>query len=178
MDYPLSNRDIVRLMDGKTRIVMYPELNDIESLDELLEPHGNFILLYEYKKNYGHWTACFRLRDGTGGIEFFDSYSYKPDGEKEFVPKLFQKKNAMVANRLAELLYAKKKGGTPITYNQFALQGDRSPDGTEIATCGRHCVVRIWLDKYGAEDYDRIMKWISDMSGGKTPDEIVVALTR
>lgn len=170
MERALTNRDLIAACDGEAKIVVYPDLAKYRNIDELLEPYGHVFLLYEFEKNVGHWTLVFRCGDGS--IEHFDSYSYMPDAEMEFIPKDFRRINKMLRPRLAEMLRDAADGGAKICYNQFELQ----KEGKNIMTCGRHCLVRWWLKDLAIEQYYDLMRRIRDRFGC-TYDDIVVALT-
>lgn len=169
MNRGLTNHEMLDGCDGRAKVVLYPDLKKYKTIDDLLDPHGAVFLLYEFKKNLGHWTLVFRQGDS---IEHFDSYSYMPDEEMKFIPDDFRKINDMLMPRLAKLLGRAAEGGRKICYNQFELQSE----GKNIMTCGRHCLVRLWLKDIPIERYYEIMKCVKDQLGF-THDEIVLALT-
>ena len=57
----LSDKDILKILHGKTNIVLYPNLYKYSHIDEILNPHDSCILLFEVKKSYGHWTALIKM---------------------------------------------------------------------------------------------------------------------
>jgi len=162
MDYSLSNIDIEYCLDGKTNIIIYPNLEKFNSIDELLDPYDNCVILYMTKKNYGHWCCFYRVN---GMIEFFDSYGIEPDMELKEINKNFRNKNGQKIPYLTELLL---KSDKEISYNNYKLQ-KLSPS---IATCGRHCVVRIANKDIPIDDYANILKSLGN------PDEVVTEITQ
>lgn len=57
----LSGNELIDLLGGKVKIVRYPNIHKYKTIDELLEPYGSTIILYELRKNYGHWV-CIMLQ--------------------------------------------------------------------------------------------------------------------
>lgn len=167
LDYSLSGKDMMEGCGGKSKIVVYPDLYKYKNIDELLEPHGAIFLLYEFEPKYGHWTLIFRQGKT---IEHFDSYNYSPDMEFEFIPECFRKVNNMMYPQLTKLLY---DSGYDIHYNNFKLQ----KEGSNIATCGRHCLVRLALKHLNIDEYYKLMKRIKNKLGYNY-DEIVYHLTK
>lgn len=164
----LSNKEIEKLLDGKCKIVTYPELARIESIDEVLEPFGCFILLYLTKANYGHWCAVIKHNDK---IEFFDPYGGKsmPDEELKQIPEHFRQRSNQDYPHLSALLY---DSGYPIEYNNFKFQ--KHLNGTN--TCGRHCAVRCSTKNLSLNDYHQ---YINDLCKefNLDPDSLVTLLT-
>jgi len=70
---------------------------------------------------------------------------------------------------LARLMY---ECPYPIDYNHIKFQ----KDGDDIATCGRHCIVRLWKRVTSTESYGR---WVHSLCQrhSLTPDELVYVLT-
>jgi hypothetical protein len=136
MSKPISSDDISQLMDGKVKIISYSQLKQFKNIDELLEPFGKVVILYESKKNYGHWTCLF-VNPVDNTLNFFDSYGIFLDDELEHVPENYKKKSGYgYVPLLSILLY---KSGYPVNYNHFKLQGR----GNHINTCGKWCVLRL-----------------------------------
>jgi hypothetical protein len=166
MDYSLSGADLLANSGGKGKIVLYPQLKKYKTLDELLGADGVVFLLYEFKKGYGHWGLLFRQGET---VEWFDSYSYKPDGEFSFIPVDFRKINDMMYPMLTKLLY---ESGQPIHYNNYKMQSANN----NITTCGRWVLVRWRFRGLDIDDFYKMFKHIRKASG-LSFDEIVYAMT-
>ena len=166
MDYYMTGNDLLDGMMGKAKIVLYPDLYKYKDIEELLAPHGAVFLLYEFEKRVGHWTLVFKQGDT---IEFFDSYNYKPDYEFEFIPDNFRIINNMLYPQLTKMLY---DSGKEIHYNNYKLQRESS----DIATCGRHVLTRLWFKDLNIDEYYKMMKYLCNKTK-LTPDEIVYYLT-
>lgn len=166
----LSNVDICKLLDNKCNIVVYPDLKNYKSIEELLKPYGYAVILYLSKPNYGHWTAVFYAGPKTNGkktIEVFDSYGIGIDAEQDFPmdPK-FKKKSGMDIPYLTMLLMeAYHKYNMIINEHPFQKKG-------KIATCGRHVIVRLWNRHLMLDDYANMI-----FGFGVDPDILVTAMT-
>lgn len=150
-DIALSNYDIMKLLNGKVKIVLYPDLHKYSSVDQLLEPYGCCILLYESKKNYGHWTALIK-RDNA--IEFFNSYGGDNDGLPDASLRLINPEFRIISNQLfpylKQLMY---NSPYELNYNEFRFQ----KKGHDIRTCGRHCVVRVLCKNMNIYQYKEFL---------------------
>ena len=135
---PLSDSNILKLVNGKANIMVYENLIHCKSIDEILKPCGACFLLYQNKPNFGHWCLIFKLNKNT--LEFFDPYGYIPDSELKFVPQEFRKLLNEDHTYLLRLLYNSPYN---IDYNEHRLQ----ELAKNINTCGRWCVVRLWCKK-------------------------------
>jgi hypothetical protein len=173
MDYSLSGEEVLKLCDGKARLVVYEELYNFKTLDELLRPWGSVILLYEYKRNdngsYGHYVCLNVVPDEKGGttVEHFDSLGYKPDEElfKIGIPPEFAKRTSQDKQYLLMLLINSNRN---ISYNEHKFQKD-SPS---INTCGRWCGVRIFLKNKTLEEFARLF-----LETHENPDFLITFLT-
>lgn len=157
---PLSDADITSdfkknfLKKKGVRIVTYEELADYDSINDLLYPYDRCVILYETKRNSGHWTCLFkRKRLGEPSIiSFFDSYGLKIDEELEYVPKNLRGDYP----HLTYLLYrhAQKYPDLPVEYNEFPLQEDLKG----VNTCGKWCVIRMYLNNLDAREFAKLFK--------------------
>lgn len=129
----LSDKDIKRALNGKTKIVKYSELVNANHIDELIKPYGNFVLIYEAKTNMGHWCCCILYKNV---LTFFDSYGEYPDNQLKYTPDVFRMNNNMILPHLSYLLY---NSPYQLRYNEFKLQ--KMEEG--INTCGRWVIMRI-----------------------------------
>jgi hypothetical protein len=160
-DIALSNHDVYNLLGGKVNIVLYPDLHNYNTLDQILGPFGACVLLFEAKPKYGHWVCIFKLNPTE--VEFFNPYGGFPDDSLLSINKMYRKKSGQEKPLLSELLI---NSPYRLTYNEFAFQS-KSPD---VRTCGRHCVVRLLkrdleLYKY-VEFLNKLCKlWKTDYDG-------------
>jgi hypothetical protein len=130
----LTNFDILKLLNGKANIVLYPDLYRYGTIDQLLGQYEACILLFEARPNYGHWVCIFKLNDNT--LEFFNPYGGFPDDSLRLISTKFKKKSHQDKPYLSLLML---QSSYELTYNEFQFQSRKG----DIKTCGRHCVVRI-----------------------------------
>jgi hypothetical protein len=161
-NYALSGEDMMYLVDNKANLEVYPNIHKYRTIEQLMGPRKACILLYEWKKDYGHWTCVFQRGDT---IEFFDSYGEPPDEELENVPKHF----AHVANEdhdyLMELI---RKSGKKSVYNNFDFQKETKG----MSTCGRHVCVRLAFRQL--PNYEYVLMFLYS---GIDPDDLVTYAT-
>ena len=121
MNEPLSDRELLSLVEGKANLLTYDEFAKYDNIDAALGKYGALIILYLTDQNMGHWTCVFRNQDYD--LEFFDSYGYKPDDEFAFIPEFFRAYYQQIKPHLSKLLY---DSGYGIIYNEHPLQSSES----------------------------------------------------
>ena len=162
---PLSNKDIMNNVNHNISFIVYPYLKKYDDIDDVFNGNKSILILYLQNKNFGHWTCINKLSDNL--IEFFDPYGFIIDQELKFNTK---KKNKLLDQSspiLSKLLINSKY---KLSYNEFSFQDN----GSNINTCGRHCVVR--MNNLGLS----LLKYKSvfdDFKGIYSPDEIVTIMT-
>lgn len=144
----LSNRDILKLLDNKSNIILYPDIHKYINIDQLIQPYGSCIILYEAKPHYGHWCALLKTNDTD--IEFFNPYGGIVDDSLDNIPLDFRVKTNQVFPYLSYLMYKSKYN---LFYNEFRFQ----KKGFDIKTCGRHCVVRVLRSNLNIYDYKKFI---------------------
>jgi hypothetical protein len=160
----LSSVDILNLVDHKAKLILYPELSNYDHIDQVLQPFGVVILLYETKHHYGHWCALIKRNDNT--VEHFDSYGYRPDDELDFIDSNFRDINNERYPHLTALLY---NSGYVIEYNDKQLQQHKK----DYNSCGRWTAMRIILRYISIEQFIELFKSDSVISS----DDLVTLLT-
>lgn len=150
--YPLSDADITAIL-GPTSIFPYPKLESAESIDDIFDAKGRAIVLFpNISPTSGHWCCLIRRRNR---IEFFDSYGCPPDdGQREGLSRTRLEELDMERPLLTKLM---RESGIPVFYNSHSFQSDRS----DVATCGRWCVVRLLYAPYSLQKF----KSVIDKSG-------------
>ncbi len=159
----LSNEDIMNFCNGKVNIVTYKELNNYNSLDEVLHPFDACILLYETKESYGHWCAIVKISDDE--VEFFDSYGLFPDDEKSFINPAFLIKSGQKLPILTRLLY---ECPYKLSFNEHKFQSDKN----NMNTCGRWCCLRVKLKRLTLKEFKKVFT-----SSNYNPDFIATLLS-
>lgn len=161
-EYALSDSDIKKVLGDDIKIWNYPELNKVKHCSDIFDKKGRCILLYPTTSiNSGHWVC---LMNYPKKIEYFDSYGDKPECAKGGMESERLKELEINHNDLTRLLRESRK---PVFYNTYPFQ-QSSPN---IATCGRHCCVRLLYAPYSLDKYKSVLDK-SKMS----PDEFVAAV--
>jgi len=156
----LSDSDVMRLVGHKARVLIYDELKKFKTLDEALSHHGAIFLLYQQRKDYGHWVAVIK----TGNkIEFFDPYGIWPDNELDWVSKETNIKLGQDKPYLSILMF---NSPYELTYNNYKFQ----KKGSGINTCGRWSALRIAMRKMDLEEFKKNFY-------GEKSDDLVTILT-
>lgn len=166
--YALGDNDVQEKLPTMTKIILYNDLKDVDSLEDLMDEKKRLIMLYPREaKNIGHWVCLFENRDGD--IEYFDSYGEPPEETKRDLPKEKLEELGIVEDDLMRLL---KSSGKGVVYNKHQYQ--KLKPG--INTCGRHCVSRLAFHQATAEEYKKILDKMKEGTD-KTYDDIVSILT-
>lgn len=172
--YPLSNKDIQNLVPG-ANIVLYPDLHRYRSLDDVIGVNGSAFLLFESKPNYGHWCLIHRGPYGNNTnwssdmIEFFNPYSGYPDDCLALINKKFARESHQDKTYLSELMI---RSPYRLSFNQYPFQKHSS----DIKTCGRHCVSRLYMKNMSLDEYYSWMKRM-EREYNVDADAIVTAAT-
>lgn len=157
---PLSGIDMKRLIPD-ANVMTYRQLKKYRALPKL-----PLVILYETKPRIGHWVVVLNTPEG---IEHFDSYGLKPDGEISFVP--IQNRAALGVDQphLVKLLLDTM---VPINFSDWQLQAHG-----RIATCGRWCVLRAKYRDLTSEDFGNLIKKATKKIG-LCPDLLVSTVVR
>ena len=167
--YPLSNTDIQSLLDGETNIFTYPMLESIDHIDEIFDPKGRAIMLFLTDgENSGHWISLIKRGNI---IEIYDPYGHSPAEWKTKLGGAMTDMRDWKQDR--PLLQQKiKEAGYRMKVNKKQVQ----PVSKNIATCGRHSVMRLLFHQYPLEEYNAIIKKIQTETG-ISPDDLATGLT-
>lgn len=166
--YSLSELDLRKIVGEKIPIIEYYQLNDIYDINHILD-YGCCIILFELKKDNGHWLFLQRVNKST--LEFFDSYSNTPDAELKWIDVNKRKKLHEDFPKLSELMINSKY--KKIVYLKHRLQ----KWSNKIATCGRHVAVRCLARKIPLKKYEETLRFPKGKLKGLSPDQLVVIST-
>jgi hypothetical protein len=157
----LSDGDIMRLIDGKANLILYPELVEYDNIDDVLGIHKACVILYETKRNYGHWVCV--IKHSNKHIEVFDSYGTFPDDQLKYIPENYKKQSGQEHSLLTNLLL---KSRCKIEYNHDKLQKFKE----NINTCGRWVAFRIICRKLPLKKFVKLFK------NKKSPPDVLVSI--
>lgn len=162
-EYSLSDSDIRKILGDDIKIITYPMLGNMSSIDEAFDSKGRSVMLVpNVSPTMGHWVA---MIDRGNSIEFFDPYGDAPEEQKDGLSQ--SKLQALDIDQpfLTKLLRA---SGKPVYYNTKAFQSS----GRDVATCGRHAVSRLLYAPYSIDKYDACLR-----QSKLSPDNFVAGLT-
>lgn len=165
MDVPLSDSDIRGALPGAT----VSRLEDLPaSFDAWRLP---IVSLYAQAPQYGHWCAILDTvdADGAPAREFFDPYGRLPDRQLAAIAPDYRASSGQDQARISQFMH---QHPNPV-YSAARLQSTDQ----NVATCGRHCILRIACAEKSAEAYAERVRLVSDIAG-LTPDSLVVELTQ
>lgn len=157
---PLSDDDVLALVKGRANVIRVLDLNKYSTIDELLYPYDQCILLYESKLHYGHW--CCLTRYGNS-LEFFDSYGGFPDSQLDYIDQDFARASGQDQKLLTQMLI---DCDYVLSYNDHVFQ-KMDP---KVATCGKWVAVRCLLKELPLELF-------KDLFFGKYSDDLAAFLT-
>jgi hypothetical protein len=167
----LSDSDVLKLINNKANLEVYPNLNRYKTIDELLGNYGACIILYEAEPNYGHWCCIFKVNNDT--LEYFNPYGGyndgSPDDTLKNIPYDFRIKSNQYYPYLSVLMY---NSPYKLSYNEIKFQ----KHDNNIKTCGRWCALRILFRDYNLYDFENIIKYLSN-TFKISSDDIVTLLT-
>lgn len=163
MDYALSIKDIRKLCPD-VNVITYDRLIKCNNIDEILYPSGKLIILYMLTETFGHY-CCLWVRDNS--LNFFNSYGEMVDDpitytnvETELLIKMHET-TPILLKLMTDSRYK------TLNFNQYKFQGKKP------STCGRFCVVRLWLWEFDDNEFKKFI------TSGKeaNPDQLVTLLT-
>jgi|SRR5271154_2028970 len=163
----LSDREVLKLIDGKANLILYPDLIEYDNIDEILEPYGACIILFEAKPKYGHWCCLFKQNEKL--LEFFNPYGGYPDDSLEYIPMHFRLISNQYYPYLSFLMYYSPY---ELSYNEYKFQ----KHGKDIKTCGRHAAMRLVFRHLSLDDYKQLLDFLCKILK-MNYDEIVTLLT-
>jgi len=170
---PLTDLDIKKYIPN-ARIMSSSEIGNYSDINQLMpKDKESIFIIYESKPNYGHWVLLSKYAPNV--IEYFDSYGNDIDAPINWVNSQKQRELDLEPY-LTDLLAKDKKQNKDldIIYNSKDFQKENH----NIATCGRHCILRaitIARDNQQLTDYIKMMNTIKDITGYNY-DDIVSAI--
>jgi hypothetical protein len=177
MDVMLTGTQLRRLAGPGTRVILYRDLNDIGSIEELFNGYKKVLILYVQNESgasaSGHWTLLLYRRSGARHIiEYMDSYG-------GFINKPLSWNSAIKNNnleqddkRLFQLLSEfESKPNHEVHYNELPLQARKQG----VNTCGRWVGLRARFSDISLEEFQELFR--KAKRSGTNLDELVVAIT-
>ena len=163
-EYALSDDDMLKIIPTLW-IMPYPDILRARSIDDVLDEKGRLMLLYLTEdQNTGHWVCLLKYRDQPI-LEFFDPYGIAPDNESKWLTQEKLEQFGQDTKHLSKLL---RESPYKVIWNKTKFQKDVS----DINTCGRHCLCRLYMKHLTLPQYTKLLK-----SSGVSPDDFVSGFT-
>ena len=144
----LSGSDIMRMCKHKVRIIRYQDMDKYVSIEQVFDQWNATIILYETKKNFGHWTLL--LKQSNDHLEFFDPYGLGLDEELKYDHNFNARiHNGVAVPHLTDLI---SKSKYQLLVNKKQLQQFLE----DINTCGRWCSARVILRHISLSDFQKL----------------------
>lgn len=143
-DYDLSDNDILRITDNQTKIFLYSDLEQFDNIDDLLNPYGCCVILYQLEQNVGHWVCLIKHKNDT--LEFFDPYGLSIDEELKYSEFNLRRHEGEITPHLTALI---DKSNWRLISNDFKLQKFKE----HVNTCGRWVALRIRFKDVSLEKF-------------------------
>jgi hypothetical protein len=147
--YSLSDKEILNLTDGQCKVLLYQDLENFENIDQVLEPYGATVILYQEKKSYGHYTVL--IKHSNTLLEIFDSLGIGLDKELQFADYNKKRHGGVAIPHLTNLIEA---SNYKIEANLVQLQND----SRDINTCGKYSAIRIKFREKSLKDFVKMFK--------------------
>lgn len=164
MEYSLSDIDLRNNINSN--IVSYSDIKKYKNIDDLLGNDNKCIILYETKKNSGHWTCLYKVEKT---IFFFDSYGNNIDLQLKFIPKQINESLGQDHKKLIELLY---NSPYKVEFNEYKLQKLKK----DINTCGRWVLIRLMYPNISIKYFKNLFS--KKLIGEISPDKMIYELTK
>jgi hypothetical protein len=170
MNQPLNDKEMLKLVENKARLITYPEISNYKDINDLLGKHNACIILYVTKilpdnSVYGHWCCVFRAGWRKDTICFFDPYGEKPDFTlKHMSPEAIQEYGQ--EPYLTKMLI---DSGYRIVYNNAPLQKHQKNN----AICGRLTGLRLHFRNIDGNEFAKLMTSYPNLSS----DDLATLLT-
>ena len=134
---PLSGTDLNRITENKARILVYYELENFQTIDEVFGDKDSLIILYQHYEKVGHWCCLFKTDwIKPNQLYFFDPYGLRIDSEIQFSDFQIRRHQGQKVAHLSHLI---RQSGYSVISNDYKYQSNKH----DINTCGRHVGLRI-----------------------------------
>ena len=163
-DYELSEDDIMRITDNKTNLILYSDLEQVDNINEILNPYDCCVILYQLEQNVGHYICLIKHKNNT--LEFFDPYGMNIDEELKYSKYNLRRHRGVITPHLTALI---DKSNYKLLVNDNKLQKFKE----HTQTCGRWVSLRIRFKDVSLEKFIKLFThnkcydgdfWVSAMT--------------
>jgi len=168
MEEPLSNFQLQSALGDGTKTIVYAQLRNYNSIEELLPNVGDFqIILIRDNPKSGHWVVIERKSQDL--YYYFNSFGESYNQDLYLISSSIRKILGSYDNYLNDLLKGKK-----VEYMNKKFQQNYS------ATCGRWCVLFIIMTTklmYNMKEFINFIREKKKELQMKSYDDLVLKLT-
>lgn len=163
----LSSDDLINIISPTdVNIIEYEELMNYNDIEELFNKSDNIIILYQTKRNYGHWVTLLRYGNT---CEYYDSYGEPPDHELFLSKETIRNMGGEMIPHLSALL---KDAGDRLKYKVIYNNIQVQKFHNDVNTCGRYAALRVKLNHINLNRFNSLL-----LGQKYIPDIIVTYLT-
>ena len=162
-DVSLSTSDLVKITEGKSKIILYSDLDNYKSIDDVLGDDLAVIILYQTRYDFGHWVGL--TKDKNDLLTFFDPYGLSLDEELKFSTFNLRQHQGRMVPHLSALI---RESGYKIIENKIQLQELLE----HVNTCGRWVGLFIRMRDLGLKKFQNLF-----LNQKETGDYYVSAIT-
>lgn len=150
------NSDQMRMLNPDARLLLYDQIEDMNSIDQVFGGYQKVIVLYLLQSAHeGHWCCLFKRGQQ---LNYFDSYGKPVDAELKLLDPALREKLHEKHDRLKQLTWAR-----PPVYNEVCLQSPYTQ------TCGMFVTHRLHHSYLNSKDYVELFRRYNE------PPDVVVA---
>ena len=164
---PLSDKDVVELVDKKAKVVLYEDLHKYDNINQVFGNYDAIFLMYQQSPTWGHWT-CLLKRNKEKQYEFFDPLGVSIDEQLLWTEPEMRKQLNEDYPYLTKLL-----SETPDTWEIIENKTKFQKDAKDVNSCGRWCAARIVTRKYPLEAFRKYF----DKKGKVNGDDMATIIT-
>lgn len=173
MYLPTSRKDLEYMLNGKTNIVSYDEINGYKSFDDLITPYQSVIILYPSAAdpNIGHWCCCFIIPGSNPSrVEYFDPYGcYIDQSVSDYNEETLHQRRPLEP-LLLELLIA-----SPYANNVYWNETPFQSETRATQCCGLWSVLRLKCNHMTETEFEKLY-FDAPTEQGILPDLLVSAI--
>lgn len=164
----LNDQDLTDLTKGRCNILAYEDLENYNTIDEVLGDYKCAIILFQVRSQAeGHWTCIFTSHQNPNTLIFHDPMGWPIDSELKLSKYNLRIHNGEEVPHLSHLI---EQSNYKIVSNPNQYQ----ESSRDIQTCGKHCAVRVVFRKMSMNQYKH---FITNSFQGMNPDQTVSMLT-
>jgi len=162
--HALTPDEVLRIANHRGPVAKFMTYDKITKLPK---PGKAYVVLIRSEPTFGHYVGLLNRGDS---VEWYDSYSYRPDRELKWNT---HKKNAELgqdAPLVSHLMHKVMDGGGVCEWNEMKFQDEKNK---EDVSCGYHVGVRLLYHDMSLDDYQNWLKSEAKRQGTNTSNVVI-----